>query len=426
MEKESLILTRHEREVIRKKLSGARITQQDSNCLSKNIRPKLREIISIDAKLLLDKLEYSQKAISIEKKIKKIILKEMGKGKKNQKSPVNSIIIYGSAIQNNYKDYNDIDILIVTKSKIAENLGDKAKIIKELKKELDKHGINSDIEIYDRKTIENAYLHNPSVIYQLKDCKIIYGNLKLPDKKKEVYNIDLKMKLDWSDIEDIEPEGIDIYKALRNVILVRLILNRIVDNRKLKESLNDEIGKNLIDKLKNNKESKAERRIALNYLKELSEITRNEIKGGLWEKIECQEPSVKDWWHEFATSFVVLEHAQNSTRLSKPPIKNLWNSDIIKILGNIIGNIVVHKILVKYTNKPESVNHLIEEVGTYRDNALETAQEFNWNEKDKAKIEVRAFENFKREMEKKYSDVKFPINEAKKLVKETMDEIIIK
>ena len=94
------------------------------------------------------------------------------------------------------------------------------------------------------------------------------------------------MKLDWSDIEDIEPEGIDIYKALRNVILVRLILNKIVDNRKLKESLNDEIGKNLIEKLRNNQESKIERKIALNYLKELSEKTRKEIKGDLWEKIE--------------------------------------------------------------------------------------------------------------------------------------------
>ena len=43
---------------------------------------------------------------------------------------------------------------------------------------------------------------------------------------------------------------------------------------------------------------------------------------------------------------------------------------IIKILGNIIGNIAVHKILVKYTNKPESINHLSEEVATYRDNAI--------------------------------------------------------
>ena len=98
---------------------------------------------------------------------------------------------------------------------------------------------------------------------------------------------------------------------------------------------------------------------------------------------------------------------------------------VIKILGNIIGNIVVHKILVKHTNKPESVNHLSEEIGTYQDNALETAQEFNWNEKDKAKIEALALEQFKREVKKKYNDVKFPMNEAEKLIKETMDELML-
>jgi len=274
----SLVLTAKEIEVINKKLLGKKLSQQDSNYLSRYVRPKLREISSIDAKTLLGKLQYSQKSISIENRIKTIILKCL--------ENVSAVILYGSAIQNNYSDYNDIDILIVTKSKIFRNLGDKAKKTKELKKELDKSGINSDIEIYDKKTINYASLHNPSLIYQLKDHKVIYGKLRLPNKKKEIYNIDLKMKLDWSNIEDIEPEGIDIYKALRNIILVRLILNKIVDNNKLKESLNDEIGKNLIEKLKNNKESKIEKRLALNYLKELSEITRKEIKGGLWEKIE--------------------------------------------------------------------------------------------------------------------------------------------
>ena len=59
---------------------------------------------------------------------------------------------------------------------------------------------------------------------------------------------------------------------------------------------------------------------------------------------------------------------------------------VIKILGNIIGNLVVHKILVNYTNKPESLNHLKSEIEAYRDNSLEIAGEYNWNEKDKAKI----------------------------------------
>jgi len=98
---------------------------------------------------------------------------------------------------------------------------------------------------------------------------------------------------------------------------------------------------------------------------------------------------------------------------------------IIKILGNIIGNIVVHKILVKHTNKPESIPHLSEEVGAYRDNALETAQEFNWNEKDKNRIKQEALKKFKKDMKKYYSDVKFPANEPEKLVGETLEEIKI-
>ncbi len=96
---------------------------------------------------------------------------------------------------------------------------------------------------------------------------------------------------------------------------------------------------------------------------------------------------------------------------------------IIKILGNIVGNIVVHKILVKHTNKPESVPHLSEEVGAYRDNALETAQEFNWNEEDKCRIKQEALKKFKKDMEKYYSDVQFPADEPEKLIDETFEEI---
>ena len=97
---------------------------------------------------------------------------------------------------------------------------------------------------------------------------------------------------------------------------------------------------------------------------------------------------------------------------------------IIKILGNIIGNIVMHKILVKYTNKPESIPHLSEEVGAYRDNAIETAQEFNWNEKDKNRINQESLKKFKKDMERYYPDVKFPVNESEKLIEETIKEII--
>ena len=97
---------------------------------------------------------------------------------------------------------------------------------------------------------------------------------------------------------------------------------------------------------------------------------------------------------------------------------------IIRILGNIIGNVVVHKILIKYTNKPESVHHLAEEIGTYRDNSLEMVQEFNWSKKDEDKIKQEVLKNFNKRI-KKYGDVKFPISEVNKLIDETIKECII-
>lgn len=98
---------------------------------------------------------------------------------------------------------------------------------------------------------------------------------------------------------------------------------------------------------------------------------------------------------------------------------------VIKVLGNVIGNIVVHKILLKHTNKPESINHLESEVEAYRDNSLEIASEFNWNEKDKNKIKIEALKKFKKDMKKYYSDVKFPTKEAEKLIDETIREILV-
>jgi len=222
----STVFTRKELEVIDKKISNEKLNQIDSNYLYKFIRPKLREIASIDANLLLNKMEYHQKIKSIEERIKKII---------------------------------------------------------EIKKILKEYSIKADIEIIDEKTLEKIYNHQPSLIYQLKDHKIIYGVLKLKNKP-EIYRIDLRMKLDWSYIES-NAEGVEIYKALRNTILVRLLLNGIIDNRKLKDSLNDEIGKNIIERLKNNQESKLDRKLALSYLKNLLEKTEKEVKGELWEKI---------------------------------------------------------------------------------------------------------------------------------------------
>lgn len=272
---ESSIFTEKELEVIDKRITNKKLNQVDSNYLYKFIRPKIREIASIDANFLLNKMEYNQKIKSIEEKIKKTILASLN-------SDVRAIVLYGSAIQTNYKEYNDIDMIIVTKEDISPP---KAKYTKalQIRKALEKNSINADIEIYSENVLDEVYPSSPSLIYQLKDSKVIYGKLNLK-KNIKLYNINLQMKLDWSYLDD-NPKGVDIYKALRNTVLVRLLLNRIIDNKKLRESLYNELGKNIIERLKNNKESKTDRKIALMFLKELTENTRKELGKVSWEKI---------------------------------------------------------------------------------------------------------------------------------------------
>ena len=94
------------------------------------------------------------------------------------------------------------------------------------------------------------------------------------------------MKLDWSDIKEVNPSGIEIYKAIRNALLVRLLFNKIIDNQKLRENLYEELGRILIDRLKNDKVSSIERKIALKYLNALSKKIREDIGASTWEKIE--------------------------------------------------------------------------------------------------------------------------------------------
>ncbi len=274
------ILTNKEMKIIDKKLSNRKLTQVESNRLSKAIRPKLKEISSIDAEELLKKIEYNQKSYSIERRIIKVI--------KENLPEVYSIILYGSVVQNNYHDYNDIDIMIVTEIKLFKNDMEKWRKESELNDLLKKSDINSDIRIISKEGLTKGYPQSPDLLYQLKNYRIIYGKIKIPDKV-ELYNINLHMKLDWSDIHNPRPQGNEIYRALRNTILVRLLLNKIIDNKKLKESLYEELGKNFIERLKNNKQTKEEKIFALNYLKNLIQDTRNKIKGGLWEKIELEK-----------------------------------------------------------------------------------------------------------------------------------------
>ena len=167
---ENRILTPRELEVINKKLKNEKITQLDSNILTRSIRPKLKEIITINANYLLERLSYNPKNRAIENQIKKIIL--------NNIVQVEAIILIGSAIQTSYNNYNDIDIIIVTKNKIWTRTYERQEIIYNLERDARKKGLNLDVQIISKKVLLNSYSKNPSLIYQLKDYKIIYGKIR--------------------------------------------------------------------------------------------------------------------------------------------------------------------------------------------------------------------------------------------------------
>ena len=95
----------------------------------------------------------------------------------------------------------------------------------------------------------------------------------------------------------------------------------------------------------------------------------------------------------------------------------------INSLSKIIANVTMHKVLLEYTNKPESVNHLSYEIIEYRDTAVSKADEFNWNISDKEKIRLSAMKHLKKKMARKYEDVKFQMKDALKLLNQTMREV---
>lgn len=274
----SKVFTKKALEIISKKLKGKKLAQQDSNYLSRFVRPKLRGIAAINANWLLKKLEYNQKALSIERKIKKLVLKNI----KN----VEAIIICGSAIQTNYKGYNDIDVIIVTKL-LTKSLKQKNELINEIEQDARRKGINLDIQIYSKKALVTQYPHSPSLIYQLKDSKIIYGKLIIA-KKIEISNLDLKMKLDWSEGLSSDARGEEIYFAIRNALLVLLLMNKKVDNYLLRENMLNILGYNLLNNLKNNNASNTEKKLALAYLNLLTKYLEDELGKPEWEKIKLE------------------------------------------------------------------------------------------------------------------------------------------
>lgn len=284
MIQKSILITKREANVINKKLNHKKLGQQDSNYLSRYVRPKLREMSQLDSKALLRLLEYNQKVPSIEKYIKRLILKNV--------EYVSSITIYGSVIYNNYRDYNDIDVLVTVKKKTWKRTGERNLLERKIEK---KSKLKLDIKIYTKDYIYHYYPHDITLIYELRDSKTIYGILKYK-KGIHIPKTYLKMHSDYSDliIEDVKDNGLSyvsskqLYAAIRNLIVIGLIMQKIVDNLKLNQILEEELGKNIINKLKNNSKSLVVKKMTYIYLKDIYNKTFkviDNLKEDLkWEK----------------------------------------------------------------------------------------------------------------------------------------------
>lgn len=85
--------------------------------------------------------------------------------------------------------------------------------------------------------------------------------------------------------------------------------------------------------------------------------------------------------------------------------------ETLENLAIFIGLRAAHEILIKLTNKPESIHHLKQEADTYSDLSFDLA-EGNWNNQDISKIKELAKKRCNKKLEgykdigkKKYKEV---------------------
>jgi len=65
---------------------------------------------------------------------------------------VEVVVVYGSAVQTNYKEYNDIDVLVITKKKVWKNSAERYNLISSVVRSGEKIGLSLDIQIVDKKS----------------------------------------------------------------------------------------------------------------------------------------------------------------------------------------------------------------------------------------------------------------------------------
>jgi len=89
-----------------------------------------------------------------------------------------------------------------------------------------------------------------------------------------------------------------------------------------------------------------------------------------------------------------------------------------------VVNLVVHEILTKHTNRPESVHSVKSEAIEYRGKAEKISEEYNWNTEDKDYVEKKALKMIKEKLAAKYPDVKYLEQEVIDILSEIIKDIV--
>ena len=257
------ILSRREIEVVIKRLENKHITQTESNYLSRSVRPKLRSADYACKNQILDQLAYRRNKHERQRRIigKRILFSLNGKD-------VKAILLFGSYVRNRHTNYRDIDALIIFNKKYWSNLHEK----NELKKQIEKDsGMNIEATLTTYQDLAKLWPYSPLLRTELEEYERVYGDINLDSdiiiNTRYLYSrlleVDTIIEM-WS---ELDPRF--IYNALRSCISIRLFLGRIINNRSIIKTIEDNIGKATANSLIENTASTTQKKMALLFLKYL-------------------------------------------------------------------------------------------------------------------------------------------------------------
>ncbi len=96
-----------------------------------------------------------------------------------------------------------------------------------------------------------------------------------------------------------------------------------------------------------------------------------------------------------------------------------------KSLIRLLVNTVVHRIIFKNTNMPESRAFLESEIIEYSGQTEKTTKKHSWNEKDVEEIRSKALKKIKDKLDTKYSDVEYNPKEPEAFLDEEIGDLEI-